>query len=132
MKRVWVNGTFDVMHLGHIKLLEYAASLGVVRVGIDSDSRVKMRKGSSRPFNDQDSRVAFMQSIRYVNDVVVFDSALELLSAIKEYNPHYLVVGDDYSGRENLVIGSSYAKEVKIFNRLKDLSTTKILSHSLY
>jgi cytidyltransferase-like protein len=100
MRRVWVNGTFDVMHLGHVKLLEYASSLGIVRVGIDSDSRVKMLKGSDRPFNDQVSRVEFMQSIRYVNDVVLFHTEEDLISSIKEYDPFYIVVGDDYSAKK--------------------------------
>ena len=44
MKKIWVNGTFDVLHIGHIKLLEYASSLGVVRVGLDTDERVKLKK----------------------------------------------------------------------------------------
>lgn len=41
MKKVWTNGTFDVLHVGHLKLLEYAASFGELTVGIDSDKRVK-------------------------------------------------------------------------------------------
>ncbi|NDE81741.1 MAG: D-glycero-beta-D-manno-heptose 1-phosphate adenylyltransferase, partial [Actinobacteria bacterium] len=44
-KKVWVNGAFDVLHIGHIKLLEYAKSLGSVRVGLDTDTRIKMLKG---------------------------------------------------------------------------------------
>jgi cytidyltransferase-like protein len=44
MKKIWVNGTFDVLHIGHIKLLEYASTLGSVRVGIDSDNRVREKK----------------------------------------------------------------------------------------
>ncbi len=43
--RVWVNGTFDVLHIGHIRLLEFASKYGKVRVGVDSDDRVKLLKG---------------------------------------------------------------------------------------
>ena len=49
--KVWVNGTFDVLHVGHLKLLEYSASFGELRVGIDSDKRVQELKGNDRPFN---------------------------------------------------------------------------------
>jgi len=61
MKKVWVNGTFDVLHAGHLKMLEYAKSLGVLVVGIDSDKRVKELKGESRPFNNVEDRKYFIQ-----------------------------------------------------------------------
>lgn len=55
---VWVNGCFDVLHIGHIKLLKYAKSLGsFLIVGIDSDDRIKKSKGQYRPINPQLSTV---------------------------------------------------------------------------
>ena len=74
MKKVWVNGTFDVLHIGHIKLLEYASTLGTVRVGIDSDNRVREKKGDSRPYNKIEDRMEFIRSIKFVESVVSFDS----------------------------------------------------------
>ena len=64
MKVVWVNGTFDVMHIGHIKLLEFAKGLGdVLVVGIDRDHRVTELKGSPRPINKCQYRIDFLKSI---------------------------------------------------------------------
>jgi D-beta-D-heptose 7-phosphate kinase/D-beta-D-heptose 1-phosphate adenosyltransferase len=65
--KVWVNGTFDVLHIGHIKLLEFASQFGEIRVGIDTDERVKQFKGELRPINNINDRIFFMNSIKYVN-----------------------------------------------------------------
>ena len=54
---IWVNGCFDVLHVGHIELLNFAKSQGThLIVGIDSDSRVKLMKGANRPFNTEKDR----------------------------------------------------------------------------
>ena len=49
MKKIWVNGSFDILHVGHIRLLEYASLFGSIRVGIDTDERIKEKKGKDRP-----------------------------------------------------------------------------------
>lgn len=125
MHRVWVNGTFDVLHVGHIKLLEYAAELGQLQVGIDTDMRVKELKGQDRPFNNTEDRVTMLLALKSVNDVKTFSSRKEMLELIKAWNPHYMIVGSDYKGKE--VIGSEYAKELIFFNRIGEYSTTKII-----
>jgi D-beta-D-heptose 7-phosphate kinase/D-beta-D-heptose 1-phosphate adenosyltransferase len=125
--KVWVNGTFDVLHLGHVKLLEFASSLGDLRVGIDSDKRVKELKGEDRPFNNTDDRKSMLSSLKYVNDVVVFDSREEMLKLIKEWKPDYMVVGSDYECKE--VIGGELANELIFFDRIDEYSTTKILNY---
>jgi D-beta-D-heptose 7-phosphate kinase/D-beta-D-heptose 1-phosphate adenosyltransferase len=126
MKIVWVNGTFDVMHLGHIKLLEFAKSLGdFLVVGIDQDHRVRELKGSSRPINTCQYRIDFLKSIKYVDSVVTFETDSELTEHIKSFKPTVMVVGSDYIGKR--VIGSEWAGEVKYFDRFEDLSTSKIL-----
>jgi len=79
MRKIWTNGCFDILHIGHIKMLEAAKSRGdYLVVGIDSDSRVKELKGKDRPFNNQENRKAFLESIRFVDEVVVFESAQHL------------------------------------------------------
>lgn len=125
--KVWVNGTFDVLHIGHLKLLEFASSFGELRVGIDTDKRVKELKGIDRPFNTTEDRKYFLQSVKYVNEVVVFDSREELINLLKEYQPDYMIIGDDY--KDQIVYGSEYAKELVFFEKLPNYSTTKILNY---
>lgn len=127
MKKVWVNGTFDVLHRGHLELLEFAASLGEVTVGVDTDRRVKELKGNNRPFNSCDDRMYFLSRIIGVNNVVNFDSDSELVESIKRLEPDYIVIGSDYKNKN--VIGSEYSKEIIFFNKIEGYSTTKILQN---
>ena len=125
--KVWVNGTFDVLHVGHLKLLEFASNLGDLRVGIDSDKRVKELKGLDRPYNSLRDRTYFLSCIKFVKEVVVFDSREELIECVKKYEPDYMVIGDDY--RNEKVYGSEFAKELIYFEKLPEYSTTKILKY---
>ena len=126
MKTVWVNGTFDVVHIGHIKLLQYAKSLGGrLTVGLDSDRRVKELKGETRPVNCLQDRLDFMAAIECVDSVVYFDTADELASFIEVIKPDIMVVGEDYIDKP--VIGAEFAGEVKYFSKVPGKSTTKIL-----
>lgn len=127
MKKVWTNGTFDVLHVGHLKLLEYAASFGQLTVGIDSDKRVKELKGLDRPFNNTLDRKYFLESLKFVHNVVVFDSREELINMVKQFEPDYMVIGSDYIDKP--VYGSEYAKELLFFDKLEQYSTTTILSY---
>jgi len=125
--KVWVNGTFDVLHVGHLKLLEYASSFGELRVGIDTDKRVKELKGEDRPFNKQQDRKKMLESLKYVKDVVTFDSREELINCVKEYSPQIMIVGDDYQGE--VVYGSEYSGKLIYFKKIPEYSTTKILNY---
>lgn len=127
-KRVWVNGTFDVLHIGHIKLLEYAASLGTVCVGIDTDDRVKQLKGENRPHNNVADRATMLLALRYVSKVKTFNSKEELIQLVKDWKPDYMVVGSDYADKR--VIGSEYVKDLLYYPRILNHSTTKILNHN--
>jgi D-beta-D-heptose 7-phosphate kinase/D-beta-D-heptose 1-phosphate adenosyltransferase len=85
MKKVWVNGTFDVVHIGHIRLINYAKQFGTLRIGLDSDKRVKSIKGKNRPFNNLSDRMEFISAINGVDSVVSFATDDELRNCIKEY-----------------------------------------------
>ena len=75
--RVWVNGTFDVLHVGHVSLLQFASLFGKVRVGIDTDRRVKELKGDDRPVNNWNDRCLMLKELRSVKEVVGFEGKLE-------------------------------------------------------
>jgi len=126
--KVWVNGTFDVLHYGHIKLLEFASTLGDVTVGIDSDERVRELKGENRPFNNQNFRKFMLESVKYVKEVVVYNTREELINSVKINRPDYMVIGDDY--KDQIVYGSEYViKELIFYKKIPDISTSKILNY---
>jgi D-beta-D-heptose 7-phosphate kinase/D-beta-D-heptose 1-phosphate adenosyltransferase len=125
--KVWVNGSFDVMHIGHIRLLEFARTFGTVKVGLDTDERIKSMKGEDRPFNNLKDRMDFIQSIRYVESVTFFGSDEELVQRIKEYEPDIMVIGDDYQYKT--IIGVEFIPKVIFFPKVGFKSTSKILRH---
>ena len=129
-KTVWLNGTFDVLHMGHIELFNKARKLagpkGKVIVGTDSDQRVRELKGPTRPINNIYDRVDFLNAIKYIDGVVVFSSTDELEARIKQFSPDILLVGDDYVDKP--VVGSQYAKKVVFIPRYGGLSSTMIIN----
>lgn len=126
MKNIWTNGCFDIIHLGHIKLFKYAKSLGQkLFVGIDSDNRIHQSKGYNRPINNQNQRRELLLSIRYIDDVFIFDSALELEGYIQDFNIDTMVIGDDYKNKH--VIGAEFTKNLIFFPKIPDLSTSNIV-----
>tara|TARA_B100000035_G_scaffold308914_1_gene314287 strand:+ start:135 stop:551 length:417 start_codon:yes stop_codon:yes gene_type:complete len=125
-KRIFVNGTFDILHPGHIQLLNYAKSLGdSLTVGIDSDRRVAEKKGPSRPVNNVHDRAFMLHSLKAVDHVVVFDSDEELERCIKVVKPDIMVVGSDW--KDKSVIGSMYSAELRFFDRIEEYATTKTI-----
>jgi D-beta-D-heptose 7-phosphate kinase/D-beta-D-heptose 1-phosphate adenosyltransferase len=126
MTKVFVNGTFDILHRGHLQLLEYARSLGdEVVVAIDTDERVREKKGPTRPINTAEERAYMLQSLKTVDHVFKFGSDQELENLIKFYRPDIMVVGSDWKGKS--VIGSMYAADLHFFDRLEDYATSKTI-----
>ncbi len=123
-KTIFTNGCFDIIHLGHIKLLEFCASLGRVVVGLNSDGSVKRLKGLSRPINSQVDRKEVLSAIKFVDEVIIFDEDTPY-SLIKKIQPDIIVKGGDYLA-EN-VIGSDIS-EIRIFPFLVGRSTTNLIS----
>lgn len=125
-KIVWVNGTFDVLHIGHIKLLEYARSLGdKLVVGVDTDNRIMGAKGPNRPVNKLKDRIEFLKAIKYVDEVWAFSSDEQLEDSIKLTGAKILVVGHEYQNKR--VIGAELVDEVVYFDMPRITSSTQII-----
>jgi len=126
-KSVFVNGTFDILHSGHLELLNFAKAQGdTLFVAIDSDDRVRKLKGDGRPINTARDRRKMLLNLKAVDEVEIFRSDEELKMWIKQVSPAIMIVGSDWEGKP--VIGSEYAKELIYFKRIDDYSTTKIIS----
>lgn len=126
MKTVFVNGTFDALHRGHLLLFNYAKSLGdVLYVAIDTDERVKEKKGPSRPIHSLEERVFMLQNLKSVDHVLDFASDEALEGLVKIIKPDIMVVGSDWKGKS--VIGSYYAAQLQFFDRIDEYSSTKII-----
>ena len=124
--KVWTNGCFDIIHRGHIELFRYAKSLGEeLVVGIDSDKKIKEDKSKDRPINNLQDRIFMLQSIKYIDKVIPFDTTKELRDTVKWYRPNIMVIGSDWKDKE--VIGDQFADKLVFFDRICDYSTSKII-----
>jgi D-beta-D-heptose 7-phosphate kinase/D-beta-D-heptose 1-phosphate adenosyltransferase len=125
--RVMVNGTFDILHRGHLELLQYAKSLGdYLLVAIDTDSRVTELKGPSRPINNQRDRMYMLQSLKCVDYVKTFDSTEALVEIMQNYKPDVYVKGSDWK-RDKKSTAAQYCEKVIYYDRVEDYSTTQII-----
>lgn len=122
-----VNGTFDVLHPGHIALLNTARSYGdSLVVAIDTDRRVRELKGEQRPINNQIDRKIMLSNIKAVDLVVFFDSKEELIELMKLYKPDVYVKGSDWK-HDTESTAHQYCKEVIYYDRIEPYSTTKTI-----
>ena len=122
---VWCNGTFDILHPGHIELFKVGKSLGdKLIVATDTDEKIRQDKGSSKPVNNLCDRISMLQAIKYIDEVLYFGNRKELEGLIELYSPDILLLGDDWKGGD--VVGIQYAKEVRFLPRL-NYSTTDII-----
>lgn len=127
MSRIVVNGTFDVLHRGHIELLNHAALLGsYVLVCIDSDARVKQLKGRSRPINTQEDRKVVLQSLRSVDAVAIFTTDEDLRRILWNYRPDIMLKGSDW--RDKPIVGSEYCSQILFYDRMEPYSTTQTVN----
>ena len=121
MKRIFVNGTFDILHVGHLALLNYAKTLGdELSVAMDSDKRVKKLKGKSRPINSERERAELLINLKAVDKVYIFDTDEELIKLVSEHD--IMVKGSDYKNKT--IIGNDVCKELVYFDIINVYSTT--------
>jgi rfaE bifunctional protein nucleotidyltransferase chain/domain len=123
LKKVFTNGCFDVLHVGHIEMLEFCKSLGEVTVGLNSDSSIKRIKGNERPINNVTDRIKMLKACRYVDFVVTFEDNTPI-NLITKLKPDIIVKGGDYLPKDVIGFGIS---EIIIFNYLEGYSTTNII-----
>lgn len=113
---VFTNGCFDIIHPGHIDLLRRARELGTrLIVGINSDDSVKKIKGSPRPFLPQSDRAIILESLKWVDEVQIFNEATPE-NLIKKIKPDVLVKGGDW--KTNEIIGAAFVESYggKVFS----------------
>ena len=132
-KVVFTNGCFDLLHVGHVKLLEEAKKQGnILVVAINSDKSVQKLKGKGRPLINEEDRARILLSLSSVDYVVVFGEETPL-NLIKLLKPDILVKGGDYT--HNQIVGwkvvESYGGKVVIIDLVKGKSTTKTLGQIL-
>jgi D-beta-D-heptose 7-phosphate kinase/D-beta-D-heptose 1-phosphate adenosyltransferase len=132
-KLVFTNGCFDLLHIGHIRYLQQARSLGdVLVVGVNSDRSVQELKGPSRPIQNQDDRAEILSALGCVDFVVIFDESTPK-KLIESLTPDILVKGGDWKPEQ--IVGSDWvlAKggQVLSLQFVEGRSTTEIVSKLL-
>jgi D-glycero-beta-D-manno-heptose 1-phosphate adenylyltransferase len=129
-RMVFTNGTFDVLHVGHVRYLQAARSLGdLLVVGINSDVSARGYKGPGRPVVPQDERAEIVAALRCVDYVTIFDepTAEHLVAALR---PDIYVKGGDYDGTKPLPeaeIVRAYGGEVRIIPYVAGRSATELI-----
>ncbi|MEW6378241.1 MAG: D-glycero-beta-D-manno-heptose-7-phosphate kinase [bacterium] len=130
---VFTNGCFDLLHIGHIKLLHEARGFGdVLVVAINDDDSVRRLKGPNRPCMTQGERARLLSALNCVDYVVIFpeDTPHNLIAALQ---PEVLVKGGDY--RKTEVVGwqivEGYGGSVKLVDLEQDISTSSLIARIL-
>jgi len=127
-KIVFTNGCYDILHIGHVDLLEHCKRLGdILVVGLNSDSSVKRLKGESRPVFNQSERVKMLSALETVDYIVMFDEDTPL-NLIEKITPDILVKGTDW---ERNVVGQEWVEKnggaVVLATLTEGYSTTDII-----
>lgn len=129
-KIVFTNGCFDILHVGHKRYLQQAATLGdILVVGVNSDESVRRLKGPERPVNNEQDRAEMLCALGFIDYVVIFgeDTPYEL---IKKIQPDVLVKGGDYKPEE--VVGKNIVEarggKLELIKFVEGKSTTNIIN----
>ncbi|GFO54223.1 bifunctional protein HldE [Geomonas sp. Red276] len=132
-KVVFTNGCFDLLHVGHVKYLQKARSLGdLLVVGLNSDASVRRLKGEKRPLIEQSERAHILAALDCIDYVVIFDEDTPL-TVIEALRPDILVKGGDYTldgvvGREVVEAGGG---RVELVQFVDGRSTSRIIDKIL-
>lgn len=129
-KIVFTNGCFDILHVGHKRYLQQAASLGdILIVGVNSDASVRRLKGPTRPVNNEQDRAEMLSALGFIDYVTIFDEDTPY-ELIKKIQPDVLVKGGDYKPDE--VVGKDIVEarggRLELISFVKGKSTTNIIN----
>ncbi len=126
---IWVNGCFDILHVGHLNLLQaakkYKNKKNILYVGIDSDKRVKELKGNDRPINNENDRKRLLESLKMVDKVVIYNTQEEMCDFIKSFNIDYMMIGDEYKDKD--ILCREFSKNDVVFFPKDNRSSSKII-----
>ena len=128
---VFSNGCFDIIHPGHIFILEQAKAKGdILIVGLNSDSSIKNFKSSYRPICNQDDRAYVLAALTCVDHIIIFDEDTPE-KLIIDITPDILVKGKDYEGKE--IAGSKHIidndKKIELVDIIEGKSTSNIIKN---
>ncbi|MEK6646474.1 MAG: adenylyltransferase/cytidyltransferase family protein [Candidatus Firestonebacteria bacterium] len=128
-KIVFVNGCFDVLHVGHIRYLSAAKSLGdILIVGLNSDASVRKNKGNGRPLLKDTDRAEMLNEIEYIDYILIF-SQPTVDKILLELKPDFHAKGTDYTKDTVPEVDTvkSYGGKVAIVGDPKEHSTTDLI-----
>ena len=123
MKRILTYGTYDLLHYGHIRLLQRAKALGdylIVALSTDEFNEIKGKKAY-----DYETRKKMLEAIRYVDLVIPEENWEQKINDVKEYHVDVVVMGSDWAGSDRFDYLKDYC-EVVYLDRTEGISTTKI------
>jgi rfaE bifunctional protein nucleotidyltransferase chain/domain len=128
---IFTNGCFDILHRGHVEYLQWCKyQAGIVVVGLNSDSSVRLIKGEGRPLNCEKDRAAVLAALASVNYVAVFEQETPI-ELIKQVRPDILIKGEDW--REKVVVGKdfveTYGGKVMFAPLVDGYSSSKTIEH---
>ncbi len=124
MRKIFVNGTFDILHRGHLEMLLFAKEQGdFLTVAVDTDDRVKRLKGPTRPINTCVDRMLMLMHLKVVDAVANFETDDDLRELISKHDA--MVKGSDYIGKD--IVGQDVCKEIIFFDLVKGYSTSETI-----
>ena len=124
MKRILTYGTYDLLHYGHIRLLQRAKALGdylIVALSTDEFNEIKGKKA----YHNYETRKKMLEAIRYVDLVIPEQNWEQKISDVKKYEVDIVVMGSDWAGSDKFDYLQDYC-EVVYLDRTEGISTTKI------
>lgn len=124
MKRILTYGTYDLLHYGHIRLLQRAKALGdylIVALSTDEFNEIKGKKA----YHDYETRKKMLEAVRYVDLVIPEENWEQKISDVQKYEVDVVVMGSDWAGSDRFDYLKDYC-EVVYLDRTEGVSTTKI------